>query len=320
MKRLTFILLLVGGAASAAEPPAPITALVFAPGGKEVVGASQNGVATYSWPELKQTEKTKPPFSHLHDLAFSPNGSRLSISGGQPQEKGVVEIVEWPGLKLVKRVEAGKDVVYGVAWSGDGKSLALACADKTVRLHDLASGKSTEITDHSAAVLSVIFAAVSEDTTKKELLLSAGRDQSIRVFDEATALPIRVLDNHTAAVNDLALWPRNGDKKLPLVASVGQDKTVRFWQPSIGRLVRFARVPSPPLAIRWLPSGDHVAVASTDGRVRVIDWQTLRIVLEKQVSDGWLTSLAVSPTGTHAVIGDERGELHVVKLDGIKRE
>jgi WD40 repeat protein len=312
------ILLLFAGTYSA-EPPSPITALLFAPDGKSVIAASQNGLATYSWPELKRQQQIKPPFSHLHDLAFSPSGARLAIAGGEPQEKGAVEIVAWPGLQAVQRIEAGKDVVYSAAWSSDGKWVAMACADKTVRLHELASGKTREITDHSAAVLAVLFVSVPADEAKQELLLSAGRDQSIRVFDAATAHSVRTLDNHTAAVNDLALSPARGGR-LPVVASAGQDKTVRFWQPSIGRLVRFARVPAPPLAVRWLPSGEYVAIACTDGNIRIIDWQTLRIVLEKKVCEGWLTSLAVSPTGSHAVIGDERGELHAVSLDGIKRE
>jgi len=311
-------ILLLSASTFSAEPP-PVTALVFAPDGKLVIAASQNGVATHSWPELKLQQRTKPPFSHLHDLTFSPSGTRLAIAGGEPQEKGGVEIVEWPGLKVVQRIEAGKDVVYNAAWNSDGKTLAMDCADKTVRLQELGSSKTGEITDHSAAVLSVLFVSVSGDGAKQELLLSAGRDHSIRVFDAATARPLRTLDNHTAAVNDLALSPEKGGR-LPVVASAGQDKTVRFWQPSIGRLVRFARVPAPPLAVRWLPSGDHVAVVCTDGNIRVIDWQTLRIVLEKKVSDGWLTSLAVSPNGSHAVVGDERGELHAISLDGIKRE
>lgn len=302
-----------------ADAPSPVTALLFAPDGETLVAASQQGLAIYSWPNLERIKRVKPPFSHLHDLAISPDGTRLAIAGGEPQEKGGVEIVEWPGLKSVQRVDAGNEVVYSVAWNSVGKSLAMACADKTVRLHSLAGGKTIEITDHSAAVLSVLFVSLPDGTTKKELLLSAGKDQSIRVFDAATSRATRTLDNHTAAVNDLALRPvKNGE--LPLVASAGQDKTVRFWQPSIGRLVRFAKVLSPPLTIRWLPGGDHVAVTCTDGHLRVIDWQTLRIVLEKKVSDGWLTSLAVSPDGLHAVVGDERGELHAVRLDGIKRE
>lgn len=312
-------LLLVAANLLAAEPPTPVTALVFAPEGNSLLAASQNGVAIYSWPELKLLKRTKPPFSHLHDLAFSPDGTRLAIAGGEPQEKGGVEIVEWPGLKQVQRIDAGKDAVYGMAWSRNGKSLAMACADKTARLHELESDATKEMNDHSAAVLAVQFVPLSKGSATKELLLSAGRDQSIRVFDGATALSIRSLDNHTATVNDLALRPWRKDE-LPVVASAGQDKTVRFWQPSIGRMVRFARVPAPPLCVRWLPSGDEVAAACTDGHLRVIDWQSLRVVFEKKVNEGWLTSLAVSPTGTHVVIGDERGELHAVSLDGIKRE
>lgn len=302
-----------------AEPPSPVTSLVFAPEGKSLLAASQNGVALYPWPELKLQLRAKPPFSHLHDLAFSPSGTRLAVAGGEPQEQGGVEIVEWPRMKSVQRIGAGKDVVYSVAWSSTGKLLAMACADKTVRLHDLESGKTTEITDHSAAVLAALFVPLSKDSEKQELLVSAGRDQSLRVFDASSARPIRTLDNHTAAVNDLALRPARKDE-LPAVASAGQDKTVRFWQPSIGRMVRFAKVPAPPLCVRWLPSGDEVAVACTDGHVRIIDWQTLRVVFDQKICEGWLTSLAVSPTSPHLIVGDEWGELHAVSLDGIKRE
>jgi WD40 repeat protein len=319
MRFLPLLLLFSSAGLGAAEPPSPITSLVFAPGGKTLVAASQRGVAEYSWPELKLVKRALPPFSHLHDLAFSPDGTQLAIAGGEPRENGGVEIVAWPGLKTLRRVAAGRDVVYCIAWKSDGKSLAMACADKTVRLHDLAGGKTREITDHSAAVLSVLLVADPAEATQKELLLSAGRDQTIRVFAAANGQPLRGLDNHTAPVHDLALRPAKPNE-LPLVASAGEDKTVRFWQPSIGRLVRFARVPAPPLVVRWLPSGDFVAVASTDGLLRLIDWQTLRVVLERKVSDGWLTSLAIFPDGREGIVGDERGELHAVGLDGIKRE
>src|SRR6187551_3322201 len=91
--------LLIAASVLAADPAAPVTANVFAPDGKVVVAASQIGVTIYSWPELKLLDRAKPPFSHLHDLAFSPDASLLAIAGGAPQEKGGVEIVKWPGMK-----------------------------------------------------------------------------------------------------------------------------------------------------------------------------------------------------------------------------
>jgi WD40 repeat protein len=168
-------------------------------------------------------------------------------------------------------------------------------------------------------VLAVLFVKSSPENDSPELLLSAGWDQTIRVFEAATARPVRTLDNHTAPVNDLALRPGHDDE-LPLVASAGQDKTVRFWQPSIGRLVRFVRLSSPPLAVRWLPSGDFVVAACADGKMRAIDWQTASIVLEKKACAEWATALVISPDGKQAIVGDERGELHAISLDGIKRE
>ena len=47
----------------------------------------------------------------------------------------------------------------------------------------------------------------------------------------------------------------------PLIASSGEDNTVRFWQPTIGRLVKFVKLPSVPLDIDWTVDGARVVAA-----------------------------------------------------------
>ena len=76
--------------AAAAEPPG--TSVVFAPGGRSVVAASQAGVQIYRWPDVKRQRTINTAAANLHSLAFSTDGKRLAVGGGHPAEEGVVEI------------------------------------------------------------------------------------------------------------------------------------------------------------------------------------------------------------------------------------
>ena len=290
---------------------APIVAVGFTPDGKQVLAGSQAGVQVYSWPELESAGRIATKLEQVHDVSFAPSGKQLAIAGGSPGERGSVEIWSWPEAKLLRSLPAGDDVVYRAAWNVEGSMLALACADKVVRLQPVEASPPRLCPVHSAAALAVAWLAADD------LVLSAGADQSIRLLSPKSGEVIRTFDNHTAAVRDLAIRP--GKHQGPqMVASAGADRTVRFWQPTIGRLVRFARLPVAPTEVCWTPDGSHALAACEDGRLRAIEPATVAVT-EIDGTRGWSYAIAASSDGTYALLGGEGGELRKVALDAIKR-
>src|SRR5262245_39436120 len=284
-----------------AEPP--ITAAAFAPEGRVIVG-SQAGLRLLSWPERKTVRTWKHPPEQIHDLVFSPTADVLAVAGGSPGDHGVVNLIPWPMDARVLRLEGHTDVVRAVAWSADGKRLVSASADGTCRIYDVRSRKSLlSFTGHAGAVHAVVF------LPDGKAALSAGVDQSLRLWDTATGKAIRVMENHTAAVHALALRPGQKREAPPIVASGGADRTVRLWQPTIGRMMRFKRLPASVLTVAWTADGGRLLVGDTDGKLRILDPDSLDILHEQQAVTGWLYTLAVPSKGSSILVGGEKGQV-----------
>jgi WD40 repeat protein len=290
------------------SPKPPITALAFAPDGKSIVSGSQAGIDVRSWPEIKSIRSLKTSLAHVHDLTFEPEGKLLYATGGSPGEKGVVEFLPWPDGPAGGSLTAHNDLIYRLAVRSDGKGFATASADHLVLVQNHGEPQPRKLAGHSRAVLAIAY--LPDNLT----LVSAGADQSLRVWNADEGKLIRTLDNHTAAVYDLAVRPGHAEGP-PLVASAGADRTVRLWQPTVGRLVRFARLPSAPLALAWTKNGARLVCSCADGRMRVLDPDTVQVVSEHAALEGWAYSLALSPDDRFAVVGGPGGAIKVVELE-----
>lgn len=291
----------------AATAAAPIVAVAFAPDGKQVVLGSQDGIEIRSWPELKAAGRVKTELSHVHDLAFSPDGKTLLAAGGSPAKSGAVEVLSWPEGKLVRRVAGHTDLVYRVAWAPDGSRWATASADGSCRVYAADTGKLVAQFDgHSRAVLALAF------LPDGKTVASAGADQTLQLWNAATGEHVRTLDNHTAAVNDVAVCPTS-PANVPIVATIGEDRTVRLWQPTTGRLMRFAKLESAPRAVAWSAKGDQLLVGCTDGRLRVLDFETLDVVGETRALEGRIHALARDPRDDRTLLVGGNGAIKLAR-------
>jgi WD40 repeat protein len=307
LRYLLFTLLPCLATANGAEPP--VTALLFAPGGESLLIGSQAGVRVLSWPAM-QLDRTLPiELSHVGDLAFSSDGTKLAVAGGSPAEEGIVEVLSWPAGERLHRWSGSADVVTAIAWTADSRRLVTGGLDHAARLIDAGDGTVVRTFEgHSRGLTAVRL--LQDD----QLLLTAGLDQNLRLWEVETGRLVRSFANHTAPIHDLAVRP--GGDGPPLVATVSDDRTVRFWQPTIGRMVRFARLDAVPLFVVWLPDAPSVVVGCADGRVRVIDAETATVTRELPALSGWVYSIAVAPSGRHVVAGGTGGELKSLTLAG----
>ena len=110
--------------------------------------------------------------------------------------------------------------VLGVAWSPDGRRIASASGDMTVRVWDGATG--TTLLTYQRHSDSVNTVAWSPDGTR---IASGGRDKTVHVWDACTGHVKFTYHGHSSWVYTVA-WSPDGTR----IASAGNDGTVQIWQ------------------------------------------------------------------------------------------
>lgn len=291
-------------AAVAAEPPITDIALC----GEEVVACSQVGLSVFDRQSLAANRLVSLPFLAPHDLALSPDGNALLVGGGDPGVSGSVALYDWPGSELQREFGDHADVVMSVCWLADNQ-LAAGSLDGTIEVWQIDPlQKIHTLRGHSRGVLAL--AAIDQG----RVMVSGGIDRSLRVWDVRSGEQLYAMTQHTQTINALATKPAaDGESGLPIIASGGGDRTVRFWQPTIGRMVRFARLPAPVQSLVWADSGSQVVAVTLDGRFYRVDADTVEISGPFAAADGDVYALELDPQAGGIVIPD-RGSLRRIPV------
>lgn len=290
------------------EPKSPpVTALAISSDGKYVVAGSQAGVEIRAWPSLEKTGRLATTLPHVHDIQFSPDGKLVLVVGGAPGETGELELWSWSKKLKIAAARSHEDVIYRTAWNQTGDQVMTASADGSSKIYSIPKlDDESTYKGHSAAILAALYAPNSEDA------ITASVDQTIQVWKPRDTTRIRGLSNHVGAVIGLAMRPSTDERPL-ILASISEDRTVRLWQPTIGRLMRFTKLPSSPSALQWSRSGEALFVGSNDGVIRELDFESLTIKRELPGMIGRIHEVLRHPHDDDLLIGGEFG-LKVIEL------
>jgi WD40 repeat protein len=309
MRDALLLLAFIAGLFTRQAHAAPVVALAFSTDGAVLATASGRNVTLRDAATGRELKKFSCESERATALAFQPRGTLLAVGTGVPGEKGGVRLLDWRQHKWRGSIATNVDVLTGVAFSPDGKTLAATSADHSAVLYRIEDSgarlaRAFALTGHSAAVQAIAF------SPDGQTLVTASVDRSLKVWSATDGKLLRSFGQHTDAVHALAFRPVTPDRPdaPPYCASGGDDRTVRVWQPTIGRMVRIVRRhDGPVLALVFTPDGRSLFSAGREGIIRRIDADSDEVLGEWRASGDWIYSLAVSPDGRTLAAGDWSG-------------
>ncbi|MFL9464030.1 P83/100 family protein, partial [Scytonema tolypothrichoides VB-61278_2] len=171
-----------------------------------------------------------------------------------------------------------------VAFSPDGKTIATASDDSTVRLWNLKGESLQTLIGHSKVVNSVAF------SPDGKTIATASDDSTVRLWN-LKGESLQTLIGQSGVVTSVAFSP---DGKT--IATASSDNTVRLWNlkgESLQTLTGHSKVVN---SVAFSPDGKTIATASSDRTVRL--WNLKGESLQTLIGhSGTVWSVAFSPDG-----------------------
>ena len=183
-------------------------------------------------------------------MAIHPNGTAFATAG----QDGRVLLWSVAAGQAKRTIDVGGGWVEHVAWSPDGRWLAVSCS-RQVRVYRAGGGEAWRSDDHPSTVSAIAWSGARELATA-----CYGR---VAFFDASTGEPRQSLAWKGSLVS-MVLSP-DGD----IVACGSQDNSVHFWRRSTEQDSMMSGYPGKPSALAFDDGG---TVLATGGGEAVTVW------------------------------------------------
>lgn len=324
--------------------PFPATGVDFSPDGAVMIASSLSyNVRKFDPFSGDKVGDLYPPLGGSPgSAAYDPQGRFYAISGGE-----VISIFDAATDQPVRDLSGHAGRVLAMTYSADGKWLASASSDGSVKVWNGADGVETlTLLGHDAPIGSVGF---SDDGDR---LITGSDDGSVRVWDRETGAELLVLvegepgsaagafspDGRTTAVggsdgrvllvdaqtgaqiaeigqHDGPLLDMAFNADGSLLASVSSERVTLYDVRTLQEIGRIAYVPA-IAAIALSPDGALLAAGEPSGHIRLYDTLTGKQSRDLALGLPPLRGLAFSADGSTVLAATADSHLGVSRVDG----
>ena len=177
-------------------------------------------------------------------------------------------------LEPPQKVLVSSGLCRSMAYSRDGRYLAIARHDGVVRVWDATSGQLLHsLKGHNGPCWQIAF------SPDGRTLASGGSDRSLRLWDVSTGQALQVFPAHPAAVKGVAFRP---DGRSVLAAC--DDGTLKVWDRQTERETFSFRgeILTYPYSAWFSPDARRLAWSSLDGIIKIWDTTTGQLEIDQQ--------------------------------------
>jgi len=248
----------------------------------------------------------------LESVTFSKDGTLIVACGGAVSEFGEIQIWDTHRRELIRSIKGSNDSFYGVSISPNNQQVAVGCADKLVRVFNVADGVEVMRCDNH---LDWVFG--SAFTSDGLRLATVSRDKAAKLIDIASG---HLIDDVNQSRDPLICLARHPIENL--IATGGTEGKIRLFrmEPRGGRLAEgdnkeesfvreFEHMASPIQAIAFSPDGINVACSALSGEIRIFKTENGQRLAQIKGGYGPIFALAFTADGKQVAAGGYDGRI-----------